>query len=67
MKISLEELKKAIGWIEANSRDSHIQILTGDSSKLVLKCADRLDTEVEITLFNDQTMLPKIKKTEILR
>lgn len=67
MKISIEELKKAVQWIEANSRDIQVQVYTGEGSKLVLKCMDRFDTEVEIILFEEQSMLPKIKKTEVLK
>jgi hypothetical protein len=67
MKISLEELKRAVSWIEVNSRDVQVQIYTGEGNKLCLKCMDRYDTEVEITLFEGQSMLPKIKKTEVLK
>jgi hypothetical protein len=67
MKISLEELKRAVSWIEANSRDVQVEIYTGERNNLRLKCMDRYDREVEITLFEDQTMLPKIRKTEVLK
>jgi hypothetical protein len=66
LKIDLTQLKKAIQWIEANTNEVAVQIYTGDSNKLILRSIDRLGSEVEITLYNDSTMLPKIKKTEIL-
>lgn len=67
MKIELKELKKAVSWIEANSRDLSVNIISGDGSKLILHCFDKNDCEVEITLYTDNQMLPKIKKTEVLR
>ena len=67
MRIDINELKRAITWIESNSRDLRVSIYTGDSNKMVLSCVDKLDNEIEITLFTDGQMLPKIKKTEILR
>jgi hypothetical protein len=67
LKIDLAQIKKAIQWIEANTNEVSVQIYTGDGSKIILKSVDRLGSEVEITLFNDATMLPKIRKTEILK
>jgi len=66
LKIDLEQLKKAIQWIEANTNEVTVQIYTDFSNKLILKCIDRLGSEVEINLYNDSTMLPKIKRTDIL-
>lgn len=67
MKIDLSQLKKAIHWLEANTNEVNIQVYTGDMTKLMLKATDRLGNEVEITLFNDSQMMPKIRKTEILK
>lgn len=67
MKIGLEELKRAVGWIEANSRDINVQVFVHEGNKLILKCMDRLDSEVEITLYENSQMMPKIKKTEVLK
>lgn len=67
LKIELSQLKKAIQWIEANTNEVNVQIYTGDGNKLILKSSDRLGHEVEITLFTDSQMLPKIKKTEVLK
>lgn len=67
MRISLEELKRAVLWIEANSRDIKVEVSPESGSRLHLSCFDRNDSQVEITLFEDSSMLPKIKKTEVLR
>ncbi len=67
LKIDLAQLKKAVQWIEGNTNEITIQIYSGDMSKLLLKTTDRLGNEVEITLYSDSQMLPKIKKTEVLR
>ena len=68
MKINISDLKKAIKWIEANSSNAHVTVYTGEANKLSIRCMDRLDSEIELTLFeSDTAMMPKIKKTEILR
>lgn len=67
MKIDLKELKKAVNWVEANTNQVHINIYSADSNKLVITTMDKQDTEVEIVLYSDSQMLPKIKKTEVLR
>lgn len=67
MKIDIKDLKKAVQWIEVNTHQISINIYMGEANKLVLTCMDKHDTEVEITLFSDNQMLPKIKKTEVLR
>ena len=67
MRVDINELKKAVQWMETNSRDLKVNIFVYDSNKFTLSCMDKFDNEVEITLFSDGQMLPKIKKTEILR
>lgn len=64
-KINLDELKKAVNWIEANSKDLTINVET-DGTSVTLKCFDRDDQSVTITL-SSNSVLPKITKTEILR
>lgn len=66
MKIDLKELKKAVQWVEGNSNVVRVDIQMQEG-KLFLTCMDKGDSEVEITLFSDSQMLPKIKKTEVLR
>lgn len=67
MKISIDELKKAIDWLRANTNQTEVTIYTGEGNKLRLTAFDRQDAEVEITLYNGGEILPKIKKTEVLR
>jgi len=46
MKISLEELKRAVDLIEANFRDIQVEIYTSEGNKLGPKCMDRYDTRL---------------------
>ena len=66
MKISVEDLKKMLGWIEANSFDVAVKI-TIQERIMVIKCSDRFATEVEIHLHEEGNVMPKIRKTDILR
>lgn len=67
MKIRLEDLKKAVAWAEANSRDLFVQVMSIDGNKLTIKCLDRQDSDVEITLFDSGNLMPKIRRTDILK
>lgn len=64
MKISISDLKKAIDWINIYSNDTHVSILAIHNLTISLK--DKYQTQVEITLFEDSNMLPKIKKEDNL-
>lgn len=67
MKVKLDELKKAISWIEVNSKDLSVGI-TGADGRLYINCTDKYDSSVEIVIFDEKTaVMPKIKKTDILR
>ena len=66
MKINIEELNSAVSWFRANGRDLNVKIDTY-TGILVIKGLDRLDNEVEIHLYNEQAMMPKIKNTQILK
>lgn len=67
VKISVDELKKALTWIESNSKEAKVTLFL-EFDAVVLKTFDRLESEVTIKLFgNDSQMMPKITKTEILR
>lgn len=72
MKIDLKELKAAIAWYEANTNSPTVTITQFDGKTLSLKSFDKYDSEVEITLYplhgdGQSSMLPKIKKTEVLK
>jgi hypothetical protein len=67
MKINLDDLKKAIDWFRANTNQVEVTIYAGEGNKLRLTAFDRNDAEVEVTLYNCGEILPKIKKTEVLR
>jgi hypothetical protein len=66
MKLKLDELKKAISWFEANTDTLYISLQEVNRSA-ELKAIDKAGAEVVIILFDDGTMMPKIKKTEVLR
>lgn len=67
MKIAVADLKKAVQWIEANTREVQVRIeLAHDGRNLCIKCEDKFSTAVEITLFNDASMSAKIRKEDIL-
>lgn len=66
MKISVADLKKAIQWIEANTNESHVRIdVLGPVFTIYAK--DKYEQSVDIKLFDDNTMLPKIRKETILK
>lgn len=67
MKIKLEDLKKAVQWAEANSRDVMIVVKANDDRYLTLSCADRYDVSVEIKVFSEGSMGPRITKEEALK
>jgi hypothetical protein len=67
MRIDLEELKKAIDWLRTHSHDLKVHIVLHEIDKLIIQTMDKHDNEVEIVLYTDSQMLPKIKRTEVLR
>lgn len=64
-KIDLVELKKAIQWIEANTKEVKVTV-EFDGDNLIFRTFDRNEQAVTITLYSNN-MLPKITKTEILK
>jgi hypothetical protein len=67
-KIRLDDLKKAVQWVEANSRDVMVRIEQHyDGRNIVIKCVDKYEATVEIKLFNDGAMNVKIIKEEDLK
>lgn len=67
MKISIEDLKKAVQWVESNSRDLQVRVEPDINGRnLVLKCEDKYAVQVEITIYADSTMKPRIKKEDAL-
>lgn len=65
MKIDLKDLKKAIAWIEANTKAETINFYSLDG-KLYLSTFDKYQADVQITIYEGSTMMPKITKTEVL-
>ena len=65
MKVAFEHLKKTINWIEANTNEVNVSIVI-DGRKMIFKVFDKYESEIVIELYEDATLLPKIKKTDIL-
>lgn len=65
MKLDMKELKKAINWIEINTNQDKVDFYIGDG-KLIITTLDKYSSQVEIILFEETSMMAKIKKTEIL-
>jgi len=66
MKLALQDLKKMIQWIEINTNDLFVH-LNEDGHKMIVKCTDKHDRTVTIELYEDNNLLPRISKTEVLR
>jgi hypothetical protein len=65
MKIDLKDLKKAVQWIESNTNADKVQVYIGDN-KLNISTMDKFGAQVEIIIFDEASMMPKIKKTDLL-
>lgn len=65
MKIELDNLKKAVEFLEKNSKELYIHIDIYDDV-LTINTFDRGDKEVTIEIFTAGTVLPKVRKTETL-
>ena len=66
MKISLEELKRAVGFIEAHTNEISVNIEI-QHNEVLLKSFDKSGKSVIIKLFSDSSMHPTITRTEILK
>lgn len=67
MKVTLKDLKKAVAWVEANTRDEMVKVQLMDNDRgLTLKCQDKYEVQVEISLFADGAMGARIKKEDAL-
>lgn len=65
MKISVSDLKKALKWVEEHSNDNHVNLHLID--QLTIGCKDKYQAQVEIVLYEDSMMLPKIRKEDVLK
>lgn len=65
MKIDIRDVKKAVQWVESNTKTDIVDFYIGDN-KLVITTIDKYSTQVEIILYENSSMLAKIKKTEVL-
>lgn len=66
MKIAVDDLKKALDWIRTNTHEVIVDTQIVDN-QLRIKCVDKYQIMVEITVYADSLMLPKIKKEDFLR
>jgi hypothetical protein len=65
MKIDIKDLKKALQWLEANTHSESVNLYMGDN-KLTVSTLDKYEAQVEIVLYENGSMMPKIKKTDLL-
>lgn len=65
MKFDVKDLKKAIQWIESNTYAESVNLYMGDN-KLTVSTLDKYEAQVEIVLYENGSMMPKIKKTDLL-
>lgn len=65
MKIALKDLKKAVAWIEGNTNAEWVHI-EDHTSKLNINSVDRAGAVIEIEIYADSNLMPKIRKTDIL-
>jgi hypothetical protein len=65
MKIDVKDLKKALQWIEENTHAEKVSLYMGDN-KLTITTMDKYEAQVEIILYENSSMMPKIKKTDLL-
>lgn len=65
MKIDLKDIEKAMTWIKtnANSDQAVFEII---DNKLIISAMDKYQSSVEIIIYESGTMMPKIKKTDML-
>lgn len=64
MRIKLSDLKKAILKAEADSKDEMVNVKIDD--KIYISYEDRYNVQVEIKIFENGQMLPKIRKEDVL-
>lgn len=64
MRVRLADLKKAILEAEAKGKDEMINIKI--DSYLYMSFEDRYNVQVEIKIFENGNMLPKIRKEDVL-
>ena len=65
VKVDFEELKAAVGEIEARSKDMKVAVSVGDR-KVTLTATDRNDNLITITLYDDRTLGAQINVTQRL-
>lgn len=64
MRIKLSDLKKAVLEAEAKGKDEMINIKI--DSQVYISFEDRYNSQIEIKLFENGNMLPKIRKEDVL-
>lgn len=65
MKVDIKDVKKALNWLESNTNADIVDFYIGDN-KLAITTIDKYQAQVEIVIYENSSMMPKIKKTDIL-
>lgn len=66
MKVLLADLKKAISFFEAHTAEISVAVALDDGRVLLLRGFDKLGQSVEIQIYLEGTLLPKIVRTDVL-
>ena len=65
MKVDIKDVKKALNWLESNTNADIVDFYIGDN-KLAITTIDKYQAQVEIVIYENSSMMPNIKKTDIL-
>ena len=65
VRISIDDLEKALKYIKTNSHDVHVSVYLVDEH-MEIKTFDRASQEVTIYLYREGSLFPQVRKTERL-
>lgn len=66
VRINLEELKAAIGELEARTKEDKVTLEIEDGRNLIVSCVDRYENGLEVKLYQDTSLGAQFKYTERL-
>lgn len=66
IKVEFEEIEAAIAEMKARSQAGSKLKVRVEGTKLIIRCFDRDDNQMEAVLYNDSTIGPELKLTHRL-
>lgn len=67
MKLKIDDLEKVVHWVKKNTSEVFVRLeIDHDKRTLVFKCNDKYQTGVEIRVFEEGSMGPRVRKEEPL-